>query len=494
MNLFSSSVTSLNNMAVWRIILLLICFSEFGMISFAQQRCITMNTLIQDYKQYSSQIGVVNRQLKISRLGYLNQQQKWKIGSKLDVSLPYSKSIESIIQPDGNLLYSQREFMNPLVNASVYKKIAQTGGEIGLSGSLGYFQNFLKSNRQFNVNWFNFYIDQPIFSFNEYRYEQRLNSMQLETNRIQYGVNTEESLKNFVDKVLSVELLKRKLENANKTLLQEKAQLQQLKLLCVNGKILSNDTLLFSHSLQKKELEIELSSWAISIRELEVKFLSGNKENREFCDLLEMENYILDTSILSRKYIDCNYSIQLNMDSFKVNEALRRASMSHGINTTIGAGIGANQTSQQFNQLFSTPSQRQNITIGTTIPLTGWQNIKREKVIAQLEKAIFDEKVQEFYFEATNWVRSIVNEYNSLLRQIKLASSTIGSYRSLAEIVMDKVLQGKASITEYNTIQNQLQELNTEQGELIKKYVMLRFEIRSKCLFDIVENRAVHME
>jgi len=135
-------------------VLLFIMLISFGKVQ-SQQKCTTLNALINEFYSTSGKASILKNQFKIKQLTYLNRLQKYKIGSKLDVSLPYSKSIESILQPDGNLLYSQREFLNPIVTTSVFKKIPFTGGEIGLSSSLGYFQNFLQSNRQFTANWLN---------------------------------------------------------------------------------------------------------------------------------------------------------------------------------------------------------------------------------------------------------------------------------------------------------------------------------------------------
>ncbi len=465
------------------LIYLLCSISSINLI--AQNNCNTINSLIEGFMQEGRPIAQLNIELKIKYLNFINKQQQWKTNTKVDVTLPYSNSIQSVIQPDGNAVYTPRNFMSPIINITSSKKIISTGGEIGLSGGLDFFKNFNSSSKQFNANWFNVFINQPIFSFNSYKSEKAKQLLDLQSDSIGFYQKQQAKLKEYISTILDYEIIRREIATTELSIQTNINVFTKLKILIENGRALPIDTLLLEASLQQLLLLRANMQKQLELKELQLSNYFHTNPNINICELEELEIYLLDKEQLKQHYMICNFQQELILDSFIMKQNLLKASKSHDITTGISAGVGANQSAQLFPQLFTTPSQRQHVSINASIPLTGWANYERNKEIAKLEYQHFENNKISIYNNADIWIKETLNNYNFLLKSHTLGENKIASLQLLAANQLEKVFAGKANTTEFNAISTQIQSSQLEQFQLLKKLILFRFDIREATLFDV---------
>jgi hypothetical protein len=457
----------------------------------AQKRCITINSLINEYYKGNQQLAILDKNFKIKWLTYQNDLEKWKISSRVDATLPYSKSIESVLQPDGNAIFTQRQFLSPNLNVTTFKKIPKTGGEIGISGSLGYFKNFKNNNQQFSANWFNISISQPLFAYNEFQFERTKQALNFGADSIQYLKDREAKLKDFMSKVIEYEVLKRKIENDENNMIDNKKALDKVKILYENGKMLSIDTLTLSNNIDQAKLNISKAQSELKFKQLALSYYFNRSYSLSICDFDELIIFQLDSVLLKENYLKYNNIQEIIIDSFFAFENIKKANKSHGITTSISAGIGANQSAIQFDRLTNTPSQRQNLAIATSVPLTGWQSYKRNKEIALLQQQVYESNKKDVYFLANEWINDKINTYNFLVKSYSFSTKKLYSLETILTTQLERLLAGKANTNEYNSTQLSINNVKIEQLEIIKEILLFRFEIRSLTLYDVELNQEI---
>ncbi|MEZ5046159.1 MAG: TolC family protein [Chitinophagaceae bacterium] len=456
----------------------------FGIFQCTAQSCQTLDQILNEFSKTNNELITIKEKLKIQNLKFRISQNKWKPNVKFDAVLPYSKSIESVISGDGNVNFVKRNYLNPLLSVSASKKIPFTGGEIAVTGSLGLFQNFINSNRQYNANWFNIYISQPLFAYNNMKAERIKEKLSLGIDSIQYYLNKELKLKKMVETILEYEIGKQKIKYNEVQIEQANRLLQRMKILLLNGRALADDTLLISYNLNKIKFENEELIESIRTKQ---EFLSSQLQhiyNYSLCELATLPVLKLDTTQLKQQYMKYGFQKELILDSFEVFENEKKMKKAHGINTSISAGIGANNSSSTFNQLYNTPSQRQNISLNTSIPITGWQSYRYNVEIASIEQQNFQRSKQDIDQQVTLWVKQTYNQYNYYIKSYQLSIKKLSNMETLAKSVYKRYELGKVLYTDYNIVLNEMNTVQNELLDIIKQVLILRFEIRTKTLFD----------
>lgn len=464
--------------------LILLCGFLLIEFSLFAQTCKTIEQIIHECIGVNTDLVILKEKQKIQSKLYQNQLDKWKPNAKVDVTLPYSNSIESVLSGDGNVNYVKRNYVNPLLTISSSKKIVKTGGEIGITGSIGLFQNFINNNKQFNANWFNIYISQPLFSYNTFKYDQYKQRLLISVDSINYFRNKEVKISKIITLLLDYEIANQSKQYNQERIKQAQYTLTKAKTLFVNGRALADDTLMLSYSLSKLIFENEKLQEQLQIKKQALEIQLQKKYTYTLCNLNEIQILKLDTADLKQRYIQYSFQKELILDSFEVYENIQKMKRAHGINTSLSVGVGANQSSTTFNQIYSTPSQRQNISINTSIPITGWQLYKRNSEIALMEEKNYRRTKQDIEQNATQWVSEIYSAYTSLIKSYALTKQNINYLETLSNSFYKRYEMGKIPYTEYSNILNEIKTSQQNLLDINKQLYQIRFTIRERTLYD----------
>lgn len=465
------------------LIIFLLCVGSI--FSLAQSNCITLNQLIHKYyKSENPQLTILAKNFKVKHLTYQNGLAAYRISSKIDLSVPYSKSIESVLQPDGNSIYTQREYLSPIYTFTTFKKIPLTGGTIGVSSIVGYFQNFIDNSQQFNANWYNIYINQPFWAFNEYRYDKKLKKLTLCADSVQYYKDKEAKLEEFITKAIDYEILKLRIKNIELDISNNQNAIEKVKLLFENGKALSIDTLILSNNIEQLYLQKEQLKKEQTIKKADLDHSLNQQYDFAICNLDELTPYSIDSALLFERYLQYNNQSELLINAFVIAENIKRANLAHGVVSSISIGNGINQTATTFNPLFNNPAQKQNISLALTVPLTGWQTYKRNKEISQLQRQAFEMNKAELIFLAGEWTIQQLSNYLFLFKFYQFYKDRLIGLEEVNKVTLIKMLSGRTSANEYFVTQLSINATKLELLNITKQIQLFRFQLRVKTLYD----------
>ena len=119
----------------------------------------------------------------------------------LEGTLPsYSQSFTNVTQPDGTIEF--REVRQNLVDLELGLRqvIAPTGGRLSVNSSTSRFDNFLASDNENQTRWngvpVNIRLDQPIFAYNPYKWDKKIEPIIYEESKREYVEEMEQISRN----------------------------------------------------------------------------------------------------------------------------------------------------------------------------------------------------------------------------------------------------------------------------------------------------------
>ncbi|HXB08706.1 MAG TPA: hypothetical protein VNW04_16355, partial [Puia sp.] len=99
----------------------------------------------------------------------------------LNGTLPaYSKTFSQVLQPDGTILFQPIYNNNSNLNLSFSQTIAATGGTIFGTTQLQRFDDFDRHNTLYNAVPFGVGISQPLWQFNQLKWDNRIQPLKYE--------------------------------------------------------------------------------------------------------------------------------------------------------------------------------------------------------------------------------------------------------------------------------------------------------------------------
>jgi outer membrane protein TolC len=431
-------------------------------------------------KLYDSKMRIASLNYELSKVPY-----QWQVG--LASNTPYSNSIQSVVQNDGRINYVNRRYFNPDISVAASRQLTRTGGTIGISNSFGLIQNLGFAQQQWNTNWLNLSINQPLFQFNGIKFDIAQARIQKTSAEWQNVQQRESTLQSFMEMYLQWQALHVQydllLQQADGMLKQKARTI----LLFNAGKVLATDTL-------QQTLVIENNKLQRSIMRTDLASMQSFLQKR--CARLTLESsavafafYDIDETTLTHAFMQNEQRLTLAADSLRSATAVARTKHHQGLTAGVNAGVGANQSATQFQGLFSQPSSMQNITLSVKVPLTQWKTLAQQQELAALDAEIQKLNLNEKQLLAHEWAIKQVNEYNKLKQQLLLVQQQISTTSEVYRINQIKYDAGRLQVAELISLSKQISELELQKLQICIQSHNLRFAIRAQVLYDVRLNK-----
>lgn len=448
------------------------------------QNCILINDLISLFENNNYEIKIAKNTLKKNELTLKNIFADYKFKTGFSINVPTSNSIEGIVQPDGSYNYYQRNYLNPYFEIETLKKIVATGGEIKFRNSLGFYENLRDGNRDFNSNWFSFSVSQPLFKFNEYKFQIQQAKIINRLALIKYKQKCEQIKGTFIMLAYDYQILKQNFNALELSITKANELLNNSRNLYANGRALRFDTLKAFSLLKGFEIDKLKLEEEINTTKEKLGVALGLDYKFTLCDFADICELKIDSIDLCNRYKKYLFDEPLALDSFNLANDINRANTASGINFLLIGGVGLNKSSDDLNSLFTVPSQRQNIGITFSIPITGWNSVRSKKEIALLSYNDYELARYNQVTEVKIWSNSVISSYKRLLLLIQLLKSNTESLQNMSDLMSSRIEVGKLSISDYKQFLIDLSNSQMEYFKAIKSITELRFVLREKCLYD----------
>ncbi|MCF8387143.1 MAG: TolC family protein, partial [Bacteroidales bacterium] len=279
----------------------------------------------------------------------------------LDGTVPnFNRSIDAVTQPDGSIEYRERKFTEISSDLSLRQKIGLTGGEIFLRSGLKRNDNIFPdtTTTSYLSTPVNIGYNQPIFQYNDFRWDKKIEPMKYEEAMRTYAEDHEQiaitATNHFFDLLIaqiSLEIAKK--NYANYDTLYHIAQ-GRYNL----GKIAENELLQLELNLLKAEASVDNAQLSYENMLFVLKSFLRIKDNAVITLIPPTKTFHFDVDIETAVFEAKNNTsegLSFERRLLEAESNLARAKMTGRFDADLYAVFGLTQTADKFENVYKNP-------------------------------------------------------------------------------------------------------------------------------------------
>ncbi|OQA01987.1 MAG: multidrug resistance outer membrane protein MdtQ [Bacteroidetes bacterium ADurb.Bin408] len=340
-------------------------------------------------------------------------------------------------------------------------------------------------------------INQPLFGYNAFRWERRIEPLRYEEARRQYiedRENTAIKATNYffdlLNAQINVQISETNYSN-NDTLYKIAKGRYNL------GKIAENELL---------EMELNFLNAEASLEQNKIDYQSALFRFRSFLslkDTLPVELSLpLETpvcSVLPQKAIEEALknrpdALAHRRNLLEADRDLAKAKADNRFNINVFGVYGLTQTAEGFNNVYKAPLDQQQLVIGFQLPILDWGVSKgkikmaesnRELVKTNVEQAVIDFE-QEIFLKAM--------QYNMLAKQLEIAAKADTIAQKRYEVTKQRFLIGRIDIIPLNLAQEAKDLAKQSFINSLRNFWVSYYEMRKLTQYDFLKNKKIEAD
>ena len=166
----------------------------------AQTRKLSLVDVIELAKRQSPSSKIADTRKETQYWFYQRFRSNYNPTLYLRGELPgYDRSFIENRQDNGEIAYQSREQLNSNLGLSLFQPITATGGRISINSNLSQFRNLDSYFLNYNSTLFNVGYSQPIFGFNELKWDRKTEPLRYEESKRAYVEEMEDISRNATD-------------------------------------------------------------------------------------------------------------------------------------------------------------------------------------------------------------------------------------------------------------------------------------------------------
>lgn len=471
-----------------RVLIAFLVFSAFPPAVFGQTQ-LSLQDAIEIAQEQSLEADVASFAFVASQWSYLATEADFRPQLSLNGRAPgLDRAIDEIQQDDGSLRYVPSSRTSSSMNLQVAQALPFSGGQVFLSSSLSRIDLF--GDNRFN-QWQStpliIGVTQPIFQFNELKWERRAQPMRLEIAERTFNERMAEIAVETTQAFFNVYMAQMEVDAAafnvaiNDTIYALSRGRYEIGIIAEN-------------ELLQSELELLNAQTALSNTQLAYeRALDNLKLALDLPDTQEIEVdppgeiYELDIDPATAVQMARNNRAAPIEDELTILEAeadLAEARAENGFGANLTASFGLNQQSTALGGAYTDPLNQQRANITFQIPIlqggagrAGRQSaaaaLERTEREVQMERREFD---QEVYYEVVALAQS--------QRQVEIAAraDTIAARRF--EVANDRYTIGRIDVTDLFNAQREKDQARSQYIQTLQEYWTSYYRVRQLTLYD----------
>ncbi|TVQ01456.1 MAG: TolC family protein [Balneolaceae bacterium] len=403
----------------------------------------------------------------------------------------YRRAFRENFNPDGttSLIYTQQS--NASVGLSIDQPIMPTGGSLSVSTGitrLGIFASentYLWSSAPLVLGY-----SQPLFQFNELKWRNRIEPMQLQIAQKRYSEAIEELSLTVTQRYFDVLLSKINLDIAEFNVAVNDSIYNISRGRYNVGSIAENDLLQSELQLRNAESALTQARLVYNQQLNNFRILLGLRTDApidvEIPD--EIPEFPVDETIaLNMALRNNSTSLDFELQTLEADRNLDLAEKQSSFSASVQANFGLNQTSDNFTDLYSQPLNQQFVTLNFQIPIFNWGKQRAEVNFARnTQRQVADDiAFEQAQFELQ--VQTVIAEFLQLRDQLLLAQLSDRIADRRYEVARNRYRIGQIDITNLFIAQNERDAALRSYIQAVRNYWVAIYNLRRLTLYDFEE-------
>ena len=458
---------------------------------------VPLNSTAQTYLHLDDVINLVKEQSPSAKQSETRKENRyWQYRSyrsnynpqlRINGSAPnYNRDFFENRLDDGTVEFQSREQINSQVNLGIEQPIPWTGGNISVNSSLNHFNDFERDLTQFNTTIVNVRLIQPIFGFNDLKWDKKIEPLRFEESRRSYAEEMEfyssratDLFFSYLDAQINLQIARFNLAN-NDTIYKIETGRYNI------GTTSKDKLLQVELQLLRSQQDVAQAQLDLQTSQLELRIYVGLSNIDELELILPEDIPEFDIPIeLALEYAKLNRADYLSFERQRL-QAEREVAQARAerFETNLIASYGINNAGDQLDGLYQDPNNQQRVTLIFNIPLIDWGRNKARMKTAmanmQLTEFVIAQEEQNFEQE----VITLVRQFDVLRTRLRITKKADEVAAERYEVAQNRYLIGKIDITNLNIALTEKDEAKRAYILALREFWTSYYDLRRLTLYD----------
>ena len=482
-------------------LLLLLLNIFFAGFSQEEPALLSLHEVIDLAQQQSPDAQIAKHRFRRSYWEFRSFKAGYLPSLKLDATLPnFTRTIDPITQEDGTEIYQERQLSRYSANLSLTQKVGVTGGEVFMQSGLQRLDNFNTdtSTSQFLTTPISIGFNQPIFGYNAYRWDKKIEPMRYEEALRTYLETNEQVAMSAVNHFFNLLLAQVERSIAVKNQSNYDTLYNIAKGRYVLGKIAENELLQLELNLLSANAAVENADLEYQNMLFTFKSFMRIKSNQPIILLPPAENthftVKVDEAIQSAK-ANTSYGINFDRQLLEAESQVNMARMDGRFEADLYASFGLTQTADNLSEAYIDPLDEERVSLGIVVPILDWGQAKGRIRMAESNLDLVETSIEQARIDFEQNIFLKVMHFNMQKNQMRIAAKADTVAQKRFDVTQKRYMIGKVNdVLELNNAQ--IDNDNAKKGyyNSLKTYWSSFYEMRKITLFDFVENKKLDFD
>jgi len=415
-------------------------------------------------------------------------------GNLPDYSTAYSRVWNSVAQ---QWEYASTNVLQTTGNLSLAQNIGLTGGSISLFSDLTYEKNYETDGERYITSPLNIRLTQPLFRYNELRWQKKIEPLKYEEARKNYLQEVENvhmmAVQNFFS--LALAQINREIAETN---MQNADTLYRIALGRYNlGTIAEDELLQMELSFLNAGTAINESEMNLRDRELKLRSFLGFNQTVRLELLIPSEIPEVEVEVGEvLKLAEANNPdlIALERQLVEAQSSVAQARAEKGLNANLTASYGLRDQDPLLEMAYDQPNQQQTIRVGFSLPILDWGQGRGRYKMAQSSEELTRVQVEQSRVDFEQSLLLDVQQFNLQDDQVRIAAKSDTVAAKMFEVTKQRFLIGKIDVLDLNNADTKKDQNKRSYIQALNNYWTYYYNMRALTLYDFVNRKPLETD
>ena len=380
----------------------------------------------------------------------------------------------------------------------IRQEIGFTGGSLSLQSGLQRLDNYFtdSSSTSYYSTPINIIYSQPIFKFNPYKWDKKLEPMAYDQAQRKYLEDTERISMKMVYYFFDLLNAQVEMKIADSTLSNSSELYRIAEGRFTFGQILETDLLNFKLQLLRAQARVEDARVNLDLALDQFKSYLRIRDTVPITLIppANIDFFNIDP-LRAVQEANKNTSTALDFDK-KLLEAKRdvnRAKMDGRFDANLYANFGYNQTAPNLPDAYKSPLDQEQVSLGLEIPILDWGVARGKIKIAESQEEIVTNSVEQERIDFERQVRLKAIKFNQQKILVEIAAESGRVAKKTYELTKARFLIGKPiDIHDLNQEKIAMDDSEKAYYTALQTFWQSYFELRQLTLYDFQKSERLH--
>jgi len=460
---------------------------------------LTLDEVVQLASEQSPNALIAKHRFRASYWQYRTFIAEYRPALTLTGNLPdYSTAYNRVWNSNAQQWeYASTNVLQTSGNLSLAQNIGLTGGSISLFSDLNYEKNYETDGERYITSPLNVRLTQPLFRYNELRWQKKIEPMKYEEARKTYLRDVENVHMMAVQYFFNLALAQINREIAQ-TNMQNADTLYQIAKGRYNlGTIAEDELLQMELSYLNAGTAINESEMNLRDRELKLRSFLGFNQSVRLELLIPGEVPVLEVEVSEvLKLAEENNPELIGLDRqlLEAQSSVAQARAEKGLNANLSASYGLRDQDPLLEMAYDKPNQQQTIRVGFTLPILDWGLGRGRYKMAKSSEELTRVQVEQSRSDFEQTLLLDVQQFNMQDDQVKIAAKSDTVAAKMFEVTKQRFLIGKIDVLELNNADTKKDQNKRQYIQALNNYWTYYFNMRALTLYDFIQRKPLETD